>query len=232
MNLRDTNVTIGSVVAALPQAKIIFREYGIDYCCGGNRLLKDVIHQQNLSEAVVMNKLEQAQHDRQEQYKATNDFTAMTANVLTDYIEDKHHSYMREVLPIGSELLGTILRVHGKNHPELFEVYRLFGTLRTDLEQHLLKEETMLFPALSQPDSEHNEIVRLTTDIIHEHVAAGAILEELRKVTKDYTLPEDACGTYVKAYEMLKNIEEDLHQHIHLENNILLKDFDLRGNQS
>lgn len=231
MNFRDTNVTIGGVVAALPEAKAIFSDFGIDYCCGGNRLLSDVIHQQNLNESAILNRLEQAQNERQEQYREANDFTTMTPTVLTNYIEDKHHNYLREMLPITSELLGTILRVHGKNHPELFEVYRLFGTLRTDLEQHLLKEETMLFPALSQTDPDRNEVIRITTDIIHEHVAAGAILEELRQVTKDYSLPNDACGTYHKAYEMLKDMEDDLHQHIHLENNILLKEYDLRGNQ-
>jgi regulator of cell morphogenesis and NO signaling len=152
----------------------------------------------------------------------------MSAPILSSYIEDKHHSYLRQVLPAAAELLETILRVHGKNHRELFEVYRLFGSLKTDLEQHLLKEETMLFPALSQEDSTREDIIGLTTEIINEHVAAGDTLSELRTVTKEYAIPEDACRTYQMAYQILEEIEDDLHQHIHLENNILLKEYDIR----
>ena len=96
------------------------------------------------------------------------------------------------------------------------------------MEQHLLKEETMLFPVLSSEDEEKEEIIKLSNIIIGEHVAAGEILSELRSITNDYTLPVDACGTYHKAYEMLEELEADLHQHIHLENNILLKEYDQR----
>jgi regulator of cell morphogenesis and NO signaling len=229
MNLIDKNMTIGSVVATLPESKSIFSEYGIDYCCGGNRKLSEVFVKQNLNENEIIDKLNAAQKNRESNYKdKENDFTKMSAPILSSYIEDKHHSYLRQVLPAAAELLETILRVHGKNHRELFEVYRLFGSLKTDLEQHLLKEETMLFPALSQEDSTREDIIGLTTEIINEHVAAGDTLSELRTVTKEYAIPEDACRTYQMAYQILEEIEDDLHQHIHLENNILLKEYDIR----
>jgi len=229
MNSIDRNMTIGSIVAELPESKNIFSEVGIDFCCGGNRPLSAVLEKQKINETVLLERLNQAKEERESGYLGQdNNFTQMSPPALTTYIEDKHHGYLRKALPQTAEILGTVLRVHGKNHRELFDVYRLFGVLKTDLEQHLLKEETMLFPALAQISTNREEIIGLTTEIINEHVAAGDILSKLRIVTKDYTLPEDACETFDKAYEMLKEIEQDLHQHIHLENNILLKEYDVR----
>lgn len=228
INITDRNITIGSITAQLPQAAGIFKNYGIDYCCGGNRKLADVIREQDITEKEIYHELLEAEKARKDQYQHS-DFTAMSPLVLSSYIEDTHHGYLRRLLPETSEILNTILRVHGRNHPELFEVYRLFGTLRADLEQHLLKEETLLFPAFSNPEDAKDEITRLTTDIIREHVAAGDILNMLRTATRDYTVQEDACGTFARAYEMLMELEEDLHQHIHLENNVLLKDYDSRN---
>lgn len=222
-------MTIGDIVAMLPESKSIFSEFGIDFCCGGNRLLSDIILNQSINETDLLKQLNMAQIERESGYRGQeNNFTQMSPPDLSNYIEDKHHGYLRQVLPQTAELLGTVLRVHGKNHRELFEVYRLFGILKTDLEQHLLKEETILFPALSEINSNRDEIIELTTEIIKEHVAAGDILSKLRSITKDYSLPEDACGTFKKAYHLLEDMEQDLHQHIHLENNILLKEYDLR----
>jgi regulator of cell morphogenesis and NO signaling len=226
--IMDKNTTIGEVVAALPEASGIFSEFGIDYCCGGNRKLYDVIKNQNINETEIYMKLSEAQADRRNVYSKDGNFAAMAHSELTTYIEDIHHSYLRQALPESMEILGTVLRVHGRNHIELFRVYQLFGKLKTDLEQHLLKEETMLFPALSQENDTDDEILQLTKMIINEHVAAGDILSELRQITNNYELPSDACETYQRAYELLKEIEGDLHQHIHLENNILLKEYDKR----
>ncbi|MDF2942062.1 MAG: hypothetical protein K0S01_920 [Herbinix sp.] len=227
MNLLDKNTTIGGIVAELPKASQVFGEFGIDFCCGGHRKLYDVINEQGIDEKGIYEALQLAQQERSDSYKEHN-FTDMSPSVLTDYIEDTHHSYTRHALTDITELLSTLIRVHGKNHKELFEIYRLFGALKTDLEQHLIKEETMLFPALAQMDGDQEEILGIATDIIKEHEAAGEVLVELRLVTKDYSLPEDACGTYNRAYEMLEELEKDLHQHIHLENNILLKEYDKR----
>lgn len=227
MNIMDRNATIGGVVAELPQAASIFNKYGIDYCCGGNRRLYDVINEQKMDEKAIYEDLEKALTERKNGYANQGDFTAMEPSALSTYIEDTHHSYLRRSLPETAEILNVVLRAHGKNHTELFHVYRLFGTLKTDLEQHLLKEETMLFPALAETGVKE-EILELTTDIINEHVAAGDILSELRNITNNYQVPSDACPTFERAYEMLEELEQDLHQHIHLENNILLKDYDQR----
>jgi regulator of cell morphogenesis and NO signaling len=227
MNYMDKNVTIGGVVAELPEASRIFGEYGIDFCCGGHRNLDTVIKEQGINEEAIYQELEAAQKERSDSYKEGN-FKTMEPAALTTYIEDTHHSYLREVLPQISELLGTILRVHGANHTELFEIYRLFGTLKADLEQHLLKEETMLFPSFADKDAHREQIGKLSEEIINEHEAAGEILGKLRSITHNYSIPEDVCNTFRKTYEMLEAMEIDLHQHIHLENNILLKDYDVR----
>jgi regulator of cell morphogenesis and NO signaling len=229
MRYQDKDATIGEVVIEIPKATDIFKEFGIDYCCGGHRRLAEVVQEQKIDAKKLYERLEQAYEIRKKEYeKMSNRYEEMSPVVLATYIDDTHHGYLRHALPEAIDLLSTILRVHGKNHKELFEVYRLFGQLKSDLEQHLLKEETMLFPDLEDIDSNLSDIIELTQTIISEHEAAGELLKELRRVTTDYKLPEDACGTFARTYSLLEEIEEDLHQHIHLENNILLKDYSSR----
>lgn len=228
MNLKDKNLTIGEVVALLPASAKILSKYGIDFCCGGNRKLSAVIKEQGINWDDIYKELDVADRERSNGYKAV-DFTDMNPLVLADYINDTHHSYLRKALPELTDILATIVRVHGINHPELYEVYKLFGRLRTELEQHLLKEETMLFPAFEAENEKQEDIRKLTAEIISEHEGAGEILISLRSITKDYRLPEDACATFGRAYMLLEELEQDLHQHIHLENNILLKNYDERN---
>ena len=147
----------------------------------------------------------------------------MSSARLSVYIEDTHHAYLREQLPHASELLQMVLNAHGRAHRELFEVYRLFGQLKADLEQHLLKEENLLFPALEEAPGEEDTL-QLAKEIVEEHESAGRILSRLHEITNDFTIPEDACETYRVAYHLLDAIEQDINQHIHLENNILLKE--------
>jgi regulator of cell morphogenesis and NO signaling len=123
-------------------------------------------------------------------------------------------------LPQISELFGSVLKAHGRNHPELFKVHGLFGALRTDLEQHLIKEETTLFPALSEGNHGVSDLAR---EIKDEHENAGKILKELRGITNNYTVPPDGCPTFKRLYRSLEEMESDLFLHIHLENNILLR---------
>lgn len=235
MNYRDINRSIGDIAAALPKATRIFKEYGIDFCCGGHRPLAAVIKEQGLSLEEIYARLDQAVSEPENNTEATDlPFDQMSSPVLSAYIEDTHHSYLRKALPEASELLNTVLRVHGSKHRELFEMYQLFGRLKTDLEQHLLKEENLLFPLLgnssevcscSRDTDSSSETKSLTDEIICEHEAAGEILRKLRSISNNYTLPDGACATYQKTYSLLEALEQDLHQHIHLENNILLKDY-------
>jgi regulator of cell morphogenesis and NO signaling len=145
---------------------------------------------------------------------------------LIDHIVATHHSYLNRALPELSDLTTTILRVHGQKHPDLFRVHKLFHNLKLELEQHLIKEETLLFPMIKEYETGRSEahlkkISLVVREIEEEHEAAGDILKELRSVTEDYILPGDGCATYGKTLKGLQELESDLFQHIHLENNIL-----------
>lgn len=211
--------TIGSIVAALPAAAGVFKIYGVDYCCGGQRLLSGVIGAQHIDEANLYARLDEV-YGQAQRIKTETDFNTLSANDLVQHIENTHHTYLREAMPQISELFGTVLRAHGQKHPELFELHRVFSRLRGDLEQHLVKEEAILFPSLGEEPSA--ETKRLSKEIKAEHDEAGSALKELRRISNDYKAPDDACLTFAKLYEALEQLEDDLHRHVHLENNILL----------
>ena len=231
MNNIDKNISVGEVVVVIPKAAQLFKTVGIDYCCGGHKLLAEVIQEKGLDEAEIYGQLEKALVERQQRYDGQEgDFDKMSQPVLSAYIEDTHHAYLRKALPKAAELLSTVVRVHGKNHRELYEMYQLFGRLKTELEQHLLKEETLLFPIfdLASKEGSQDEIMEITKELIAEHEGAGELLRKLREVSKDYRLPDGACGTFQRAYALLEEIEQDIHQHVHLENNILFKAYSLK----
>jgi len=219
------NMTVGEMAVQERAAISVFKELGIDFCCNGSKTIEEALREKNISLETFAAKLEAAKKEMTS--GATGgaagkvDFLAMRPADLAEYIFDIHHAYLWKKLPETDALFAKVLRVHGANHPELFKAYKLFGTLKTDLEQHLIKEETMLFPRIAQVDSA--EVEELTAGIRDEHEQAGKLLEQLRTVTHDYTLPADACMSFRNLYISLQEMEDDLHEHIHLENNILLK---------
>lgn len=215
-------MSIGEIVTMIPKAMDYFKTQHIDYCCGGYRILGDVIKELDLNMEEINMALNQLESNRNN----TKTYDQMSVMELCDYIVNQHHTYLRKVLPEIDQYITAVMRAHGIHHPELFKLGQLFGQLSADLKQHLIKEEEILFPLLKE--CEKNNAKTLATDIIHEHVEAGAVLEKMRHLTSNYTLPEDACETYEKLYSSLQEMEEDLHTHIHLENNILLKSFDAR----
>lgn len=223
--MRNEKTTVGELAATSPAAIVVYKQLGIDFCCGGNRPLQQALEEKRVTTEQFDTLLREVQAERGAHGQA--DFRDMSAKDLSSYIEDTHHTYLRRALPETAEYLGATLKAHGRNHRELFEVYRLFGQLKTDLEQHLVKEENLLFPSVAERDVTE-DTRSLAQEIIREHEAAGEILASLHKVTNDFAVPEDACPTYARAYELLHELEDDLHQHIHLENNILLKDYDVR----
>jgi regulator of cell morphogenesis and NO signaling len=214
---------LGDIVIAVPKTAEIFHHYRIDYCCGGDRTLQDALTELQLPEASVLdelNTLAKIIHER------GNDWQNMTPLELVNYIVFTHHAFLWTNLPKLSELTTTLLRVHGINHPELKTVHRLIGELKTELEAHLLKEETVQYPAIEayfeHPSTETLEpALSVIRDLETEHVAAGSLLKLLRDVTQDFTVPADGCGTYRMTYALFEKLELDVFQHIHLENNVL-----------
>jgi regulator of cell morphogenesis and NO signaling len=225
MNKFNSTQKIGDIVNAFPKAAEIFKEYKIDFCCGGNRPLIAAIEEQNVNETELLNKLNSAYENYEVSSKDKNWFDADTDDII-EQILNKHHAYLWSELPVISKLSTTILRVHGQHHPELSKVHRLFNTLKMELEDHLTKEETIQYPAIKEYQKSGSlddlkKAVDIINDLEAEHTGAGNILKELSEITKDYSIPEDVCETFEKTYSKLKELEADIFQHIHLENNIL-----------
>ncbi|HDX9580628.1 TPA: iron-sulfur cluster repair di-iron protein [Bacillus pseudomycoides] len=217
---------ISDIVTKFPKASDFFKSYRIDFCCGGNRPLIDAIHERNLSAEEVLTKLNTLYHETKQLNESEIDWKNASYSELINYIVNKHHRYLNEELPQLSPYVTKVLRVHGSGQPHLAQVHKLFHELKTELEQHLIKEETEDFPLIlafeqNPTDENYIKLRKVVDELENEHSHAGDIIKELRKVTNDFTPPEGACGTYRLVYQRLEAIESDLFEHIHLENNIL-----------
>ncbi|KMT21163.1 iron-sulfur cluster repair di-iron protein [Clostridium cylindrosporum] len=230
INKFNSSDNIGDIVSIFPGASNLFLEYRIDFCCGGNRPLKEAINEKKLNENDIVNLLNERYKEFLERNEEFTDWVNEDPSKLADYIEGKHHRYLNEELPKLSELTLKILKVHGKSHDELYKVHKLFNSLKTELEGHLIKEETILFPNIKKYEKDKNsdikrDISNLIEELEREHVGAGDIIKELREVTGHYIAPKDGCRSFQLTYEKLQELEEDIFQHIHLENNILFKKY-------
>lgn len=230
----NRNQSIGEIVSMLPKASEVFKQYRIDFCCGGNRPLSEAIKEQNLNEKEILAELDKIFKESNSMKSNITDFRTMSPIDLIEYIVNTHYDYVKKVLPELGELTTKIMRVHGVKHEELFKVHKLFSTLKTELEQHLPKEEEVLFPLIKEYDRNPsdgllNRINKVLKETENEHEAAGDIIKELRKITAEYTVPNDGCNTYFITFDKLQELEADLFQHIHLENNILFKKLGIKA---
>ncbi|MFZ0391928.1 MAG: iron-sulfur cluster repair di-iron protein [Calditrichia bacterium] len=220
--------TLGEIAAKDFRAAEVFKKFGLDFCCGGNKTLAAACADAGVNESEVRRNLQQS---GQENNGAVNRFNEWPLDFLLDYIIHNHHSYVKQSLAEMPAFVNKVGKVHGGNHPETIEIARLFAQLANELAAHLQKEERILFPfirKLVQIEHEENQSSGQWTQVrnpIHamenEHETAGAILAEIRRLSSNFTLPADACATYEMVYRFLEDFESDLHQHIHLENNLL-----------
>lgn len=234
-------------VVQYPQTRAKLEEFGIDYCCGGKVPLGQAIERAGLSIDVVLPDLEQALATVDSDATVVRDWNAMSLTELSDHIEDTHHVFMKGQLPRLAVLLDKTIQAHGQNHAEMLDrLKQSFVLLKTELEVHLAKEEQVLFPLIRQmeafqqchgpaPDMYCGTIGNPIGQMEHEHDVAGDLLAQMRQTTDNYVLPQDACLTFVALFEGLKAMEKDLHEHIHLENNILFpksQDLEAKVNSS
>ena len=226
-NIFNNKQRLGDIVATFPKAAEIFMEYEIDFCCGGNRLIEEAIKEKSLNEVEVISKLNIEYEKFDSKVREDIDWREESMSDLIDYVVQKHHTYMKEEMPVTGELLNKILKVHFRTDGVvLSELHKLYNTFKSEIEEHLIKEEELLFPLIKEyelnPCEENKEkVIKVINEIESEHDAAGDLLRAMRKVTKGYELPSTACTTFAITYEKIKSIEADLFRHVHLENNIL-----------
>lgn len=223
-NRLDVGTAVGELVAQRPARARVFEELGIDYCCGGKRPLKEVCEEEGLDVARVADRLEKAEASASDEV----DWNSRSMSELADHIERTHHAYLKAELPRLSALVAKVAGRHGPNHPELSLFARVFEGVRAELEAHMTKEEQILFPAIrrleADPDGSAFSGESLAGPIQvmeHEHDSAGEALARMRELTDDYAVPADACNSYRAMLHDLERLEEDMHAHIHKENNIL-----------
>jgi regulator of cell morphogenesis and NO signaling len=224
-----TTMTVGEIAAEFPQATREFEKLGIDYCCGGKRTLDEACNQAGISVKEALDRLQRSAAGR---IASTENWQAQPLSDLIDHINSTHHVFVREECPRIEALAAKVVGVHGKRHPELLQVQEVFSELSGELNVHLMKEEQILFPyvirmeesALSGepvPPAMFGTVMNPVRMMMQEHDGAGDALRRLRAMTSDYAAPDDACVSFRTLCQALRDFEADLHQHIHLENNIL-----------
>lgn len=223
MEKEISKMTIGEIVASDIRKAEVFKEAGIDFCCGGKKTLSQTCSEAGINEKELTQKLNDIKDKPGSVFHRFNEWDP---GFLSDYIVNIHHSYVRKSLPELMFYVQKIADVHGANHKELHEVAELFGKINDELSGHLKKEEDVFFPAIkdlfSTGSEEARKIVRRELDALgEEHESAGGAMDRINTITSGYKLPEDACNSYRLTFRMLSEFEDDLHTHVHLENNVL-----------
>ena len=230
-----TEKTVRELALEQPGATRVFEKLGIDYCCGGNKSLQEACRAANLSLDDVLGSLAAAVHSAQPSPRAPRGNGDWQTDPLADliaHINRSHHKYTRDEIARLGPLFAKVCSVHGQNHPELLAMQNTFHALAQELTMHMMKEEMVLFPYIVRMEeavltkdellpAPFGSVQNPVAAMEHEHDSAGNALRALRQASNDYTAPADACISYQTLYKALLTFEADLHQHIHLENNIL-----------
>ncbi len=221
--------TLGEIAAKDLRKAEVFKKYGLDFCCGGKKTVKEACEEKGIDVTKVEKELQQADKNPSARPLPYNDWGI---DFLADYVVNTHHSYVRKNLPDIRAYALKVAQVHGGRHPELIRIQQLVEEVNREFSEHMVKEEEILFPfikelvsAKTKGTKPHTEKFTSVEDPIRmmedEHEIVGRCLDEIRHLSGEYTLPEDACASYSLLFKMLDDLEEDTHLHIHLENNIM-----------
>ena len=223
------NQNIGELVAKDYRMASVFKKHGIDFCCQGNRTIDDACIAKKVDVGSVLSDLNSIGTANN---STSIDYQSWPLDLLADYVEKTHHRYVEDKSPEIKSYLDRICEVHGDNHPELHQIKELFQKTVENLAQHMKKEELIVFPFIRKMEKvkrsgellqkpNFGSIKTPIDEMEEEHSAEGERLRDIDQLTNNYTPPADACNTYRVTYALLKEFEDDLHLHIHLENNIL-----------
>ena len=223
------NQIIGELVAKDYRTASVFKKYSIDFCCQGNRTIEEACEKKNIDTKKVLEDLVAMMEAKSE---STTDYQSWPLDLLADYIEKKHHRYVQEKTLEIQPYLDKICKVHGERHPELLKIKEEFNASACELAAHMKKEELILFPFIrkmtkaklenTKVDAAHFGTVKNPIQMMmNEHTVEGNRFRKIEELSNNYTPPLDACNTYRVSFALLKEFEQDLHLHIHLENNIL-----------
>lgn len=213
--------TVGELVAERPGRSRIFQSLKIDFCCQGGRTLREACEQKGLSPDVAVEQLEAELADKSAPAKNPAE---LPAHELAEYIVATHHTFLRNELPRLYAMAERVAQVHGGHTPALVELFHVVAAVEAELNCHMQKEEEILFPvvkALSRGEYKQASLDGPIACMIHEHEEVGSALARMSELTHAFQPPADACNTYRALFAGLKDLEEDLHRHIHLENAVL-----------
>lgn len=218
------NQTLSAIVTSHHELVPVLEKYSLDFCCRGKRTLADACAEKNISLDELLREMETCTLPSH----TGIDFPAMPLEQLIGHILLRHHFYVRQAIPVIEGHIAKVVTKHGERYPYMKKVQELFDAVKEEMLPHLYKEENILFPRIKEVLSAGQEpaipaaYVKAPISVMeHEHDHAGQLMFAIREVTANYTPPADACTTHRVCLDELKAFEDDLHQHVHLENNIL-----------
>lgn len=227
--ISTSEATIGELVAKDFRKAEIFKKYNLDFCCGGKKTVAQACSDKKVDYMTLEKELNALDLVNK---TSSHNFDEWSLEFLVDYILNTHHEYVKKSIPLLIGYTSKVAKVHGAHHPEVIAIAQKFDEAAEELNGHMCKEEQILFPYIKQlvlaksnnlktPYTAFGSVKNPIHMMEHEHDAVGDIFKEIRELSNNYNPPEDSCATYKVSYLKLKEFEEDLHQHIHLENNIL-----------
>jgi regulator of cell morphogenesis and NO signaling len=221
----STQTTIGEIVRALPATSRLFENLNIDYCCGGKKTIAEVCSAKGLDASTIVAMLAALDHTGS---TISTNADAMTLSELCDHIQQAHHAYLREELPRLDFMTRKVAAVHGEHEPRLFELQKTFETFNAEMISHTNDEDERVFPAIRKMEAAKTGSaatspgLRETLEKLErEHDSAGAALEKFRALSDRFAPPEWGCNTFRALYDGLAQLERNMHQHVHKENNVL-----------
>jgi regulator of cell morphogenesis and NO signaling len=225
--VEGNELTVAQLAITHPGALTVFTKYNIDFCCGGHRSLDEACHRIDLDPEKIRTEIQQTTST---DFIQTLRFDNWSSILLVDFIVENHHAFVRNAIPEVELLLEKVCDRHGNDSLELLQIREAFRDLSEELMSHMEKEENILFPAIKRLEAEsleNNPIGRIIQAPIvameDEHEVAGDLVKQIRQLSGNYTPPDFACPTFQVTYQRLKEFDNDLMRHIHLENNILFE---------